>query len=251
MPALRNAWDSAAAARRSSPGTSWSSISMIVTRVPSSAKIAANSQPIAPPPTIARLAGRWSSSSSWSLVITRWSSTSNTGSMVGREPVAMMTASPVRSRTPPPAAPAAPDSPAWPVTRTVWASTSRPKPATTSTLRALRRCSTPPRCCSTTAALRASSAPKSTRGSPSTTPKPAASRARRSRSVAATRALVGMQPRLRQVPPIARDSTSATRAPSCAARRAATYPAGPPPRTTILLVTSASPYLLFVSVDRA
>ncbi len=88
---------------------------MIVTRVPSSAKIEANSQPITPPPTIAFiLAGSRSSSSSSSLVVTRGSSTSNTGSMVGREPVARMTASPVRSRDPA-VAPAALDSAAAPV----------------------------------------------------------------------------------------------------------------------------------------
>src|SRR5262249_32384274 len=48
-----------------------------------------------------------------------------------------------------------------------------------------------------------------------------------------SRALLGMQPMLRQVPPrAARLSTQATRSPSWAARMAATYPPGPAPITT-------------------
>ena len=51
-------------------------------------------------------------------------------------------------------------------------------------------------------------------------------------SAAARRALVGMQPQLRQTPPSLSRSTQATDRPSWAARMAPTYPAGPPPMTT-------------------
>ncbi len=51
-------------------------------------------------------------------------------------------------------------------------------------------------------------------------------------SAACSSALVGIQPQLRQTPPSLSRSTHATRMPSCAARIAPTYPAGPPPITT-------------------
>src|SRR6476646_5448975 len=51
-------------------------------------------------------------------------------------------------------------------------------------------------------------------------------------SLESSSALLGMQPMLRHVPPNAgRLSMHATRDPSWAARRAATYPPGPPPIT--------------------
>src|SRR3954465_1419332 len=46
------------------------------------------------------------------------------------------------------------------------------------------------------------------------------------------RALVGMQPQFRQMPPARSRSLQATLKPSCEARMAATYPPGPAPTTT-------------------
>src|SRR5436305_10339009 len=54
-----------------------------------------------------------------------------------------------------------------------------------------------------------------------------------SRSAEESRALEGMHPTFRQVPPRCSFSISATEAPSWAARIAATYPPGPPPITTM------------------
>src|SRR3954452_22974833 len=63
------------------------------------------------------------------------------------------------------------------------------------------------------------------------TPKFAPSRAASATSPACSSALVGMQPRWRQVPPSLSFSTRATDRPSCAARKAAAYPPLPPPST--------------------
>ena len=52
-------------------------------------------------------------------------------------------------------------------------------------------------------------------------------------SAACSRALVGMQPRCRHVPPTLSFSISATRWPSSAARSAQAYPPLPPPRMTM------------------
>src|SRR4051812_35743672 len=64
------------------------------------------------------------------------------------------------------------------------------------------------------------------------TPNCSPSRARSATSPACSRALVGMQPRCRQVPPTLSRSTSTTLMPSSAARSAAAYPPEPPPRIT-------------------
>jgi len=54
------------------------------------------------------------------------------------------------------------------------------------------------------------------------------------RSLESGSAFEGMHPTFRQTPPMAAFfSTMATESPSCAARMAAVYPAGPPPMTTI------------------
>ncbi len=65
------------------------------------------------------------------------------------------------------------------------------------------------------------------------TPNFALSRAWSAISAACSRALVGMQPRCRQVPPTLSFSISATRLPSSAARNAQAYPPLPPPSTTM------------------
>ncbi len=67
---------------------------MIVTLLPRPAKMEANSQPMAPPPTTTRLAGTSSRRRISSLVITRGSEKSKTGRRIGSEPEARMTASP-------------------------------------------------------------------------------------------------------------------------------------------------------------
>ena len=61
----------------------------------------------------------------------------------------------------------------------------------------------------------------------------ALSRAESATSAACSSALVGMQPRCRQVPPTLSFSIRATRLPSSAARNAQAYPPLPPPSTTM------------------
>src|SRR5690348_13819202 len=60
----------------------------------------------------------------------------------------------------------------------------------------------------------------------------APARAASASSAVCSSALVGTQPRCRQVPPSLSRSTRATLRPSWAARSAAAYPPLPPPRTT-------------------
>src|SRR5665647_1269707 len=128
--------------------------------------------------------------SSSSLVITRGSLQSNIPMRTGSEPLARMTASPSKTL------------PSSRVRRPGPASVARP--ATTSTLRAFMRWATPSRRSSATASLRAMKAGKSSVTSPVRTPKAGASCAARRRAAPATMALVGTQPRLRQVPPSTR-----------------------------------------------
>ena len=63
-------------------------------------------------------------------------------------------------------------------------------------------------------------------------PQSLAWRTRSANAADSSRALVGMQPRCRHVPPILSSSTSATFSPSWAARKAAVYPPVPAPSTT-------------------
>src|ERR1035441_8855727 len=84
---------------------------------------------------------------------------------------------------------------------------------------------------------------------PTETPNCVAPRALSATSAACSRALVGMQPRCRQVPPSLSDSTRITDSPSSEARIAAEEPPDPPPRITtaaLRLVIS----LLLVSCPR-
>src|SRR5215210_4569006 len=64
------------------------------------------------------------------------------------------------------------------------------------------------------------------------TPNCSPSRALSATSPLCSRALVGMQPRCRQVPPTLSFSIRTTDRPSSAPRRAAAYPPEPPPRMT-------------------
>src|SRR3954447_23971942 len=84
----------------STPGSTFGSTSRIVTFVPRSLIIDANSQPIAPPPTTTAEPGSLSIDSSSSLVTTSLPSTSKPGIVRGTEPDARITASPVTSTSP-------------------------------------------------------------------------------------------------------------------------------------------------------
>ena len=109
----------------SSPGRILGSASRIVTFVPRSASIEANSHPITPPPMMAARFGSSAIDRNSSEVITIVPSTSKPGSVRGTEPGASTTASPVSSTSP--------DAPPDTVTRLpAW---SRPCPSRTVTLR--------------------------------------------------------------------------------------------------------------------
>jgi hypothetical protein len=105
----------------------------------------------------------------------------------------------------------------------VFASLKLPVPLTHSTPFALKSDAMPPVICLTTPSFHSFAFPKSSCGSPATTPSfGSISRATCSACAVWTHALVGMQPTRRQVPPSSGSfSTQATRAPSCAARIAA------------------------------
>ena len=79
----------------------------------------------------------------------------------------------------------------------------------------------PPRNFSTTSSFRRPMAAKSTDTSRAVTPKVSPSRACRASSAVCRRVLVGMHPRLRQVPPTSRLSTMAVFMPRAAPWRAA------------------------------
>ena len=85
---------------------------------------------------------------------------------------------------------------------------------------------------STVARTRATVAPHCTSGVPITMPYLWATRTSRTSLAAFASTRVGTQPVLTQVPPVRDASTTATRAPSSAALRAADVPAGPAPITT-------------------
>src|SRR5215831_8093141 len=82
------------------------------------------------------------------------------------------------------------------------------------------------------------------------TPNDSASFALSAISAACSSALVGMQPRCRQVPPTFPRSMSATRMPSSAALSAQAYPPLPPPRMTMSyrpLLSATDPLLALLS----
>ncbi len=120
-----------------------------------------------------------------------------------------------------------------PSTAIVDALVNRPVPLTHSTPFALKRPATPPVIWATTPSFHAAAWGKSSCGSETPTPSFVnVSRASCSACAVCTHALVGMQPTRRHVPPRAGScSMQTTLPPSCAARIAAVYPAGPPPRT--------------------
>src|SRR5690349_11544541 len=119
-----------------------------------------------------------------------------------------------------------------PPTSTVVGEVSRPSPSITVIPRALSWPCSPLNSRSTTPSLYLLTPPMSTPSSVVRTPNCSPSRAESATSAACSSALVGIQPRCRQVPPTLSFSTRATDFPSVAARRAAAYPPLPPPRIT-------------------
>jgi hypothetical protein len=107
-----------------------------------------------------------------------------------------------------------------------------PWPCTTSILRLFTRPVRPLNRPSTTLSLYLLTPPMSTDSKVPLTPNCADSLMTSTVSAEWSSALVGMQPRCRQVPPTLSFSTMTTVMPSSAARRAAAYPPLPPPRTT-------------------
>src|SRR5262249_27848425 len=86
------------------------------------------------------------------------------------------------------------------------------------------------------------------------TPNDSASFALSAISAACSSALVGMQPRCRQVPPTLSRSMRATRLPSSAARSARAWPPLPPPRMTMSyrpLLSATDPLLALCSLSFA
>ena len=196
------------------------SASMIVTSLPMSASIDANSAPITPPPMMATRAGSSSSSSTWSDDSTRVPSKSRRGSERGYEPVAITRLAPSTSV------------PSASRTLCAAASTTSPRWSNTVTLRPLSSVSRPLVSRSMTSRLRACDRRRSSDGTPASTPKSGARWIVRSTSAVCRSSLAGMQPRCRHVPPTRPSSTRATSRPAAAPYSAVAYPAGPPPRTT-------------------
>ena len=141
---------------RSMLGMMLSSISTIVTLVPSSAKRHANSQPMTPPPRISRDFGISGIESSSVEVMTLFPFGINPGTSVS-EPLAMMILFAVISSTSPP-------SPS--TTLTVFLPVNAPCPLNTVTPAALSREPIPPRRVLITESLRASMASQSGETSP-------------------------------------------------------------------------------------
>ena len=127
MPRLANCRSTSLVMSSSQPGRILGSASRIVTLVPRSVIIDANSQPMAPPPITAAVGGSGCKESSSSEVRTNVPSTSNPGIVLGTEPDAMTTVSPSSSTSP--------DSPLDTVTR--WPGPRVPRPSYMVTLRRL------------------------------------------------------------------------------------------------------------------
>ena len=184
------------------------SASITVTSLPMSTRVDANSTPITPPPMMPTRGGTSVSSSTWSDDRTRTPSKSRPGSARGDDPVVMTRLSPStsvpsarRTRWAPASTPASTTSPR--LSNTV---TSRPCSSVSSPL--VRR--------STIACLRTWLRPRSSVGSPASTPNSAAPRTVRSTSAVWSSSFAGMHPRWRQVPPTRPCSTRATFRPAAA-----------------------------------
>ena len=227
IPRLPNAFASSLAASTSSCGISVSSISTIVTSEPKRWKIEANSQPMMPPPRTTRRPGTWVCARRPVESTQRGESIPSIGGRIGNEPVAMIALLNVISSPP--------------STASVFEPVKVPFPFAHSTPFALKRPATPPVICLTTPFFHSTAWPKSSSGAETFTPNLAkTSPAWCSACAVCTQALVGMHPTRRHVPPSSGScSTQTVFAPSCAARIAAVYPPGPPPRTTTSTSISA------------
>ena len=191
----------------SSPGRIFGNASRIVTSDPRSANVEANSQPIAPPPMTATRCGTKSMSRTSSLVMIG-PPRSKLGISRGTEPAARITVDPVISVV----------DPSLLVTVTVRSGPSRPTPLNTSTLRFLHIPAMPPTRPATIFCLRCWVTAKLTVGALDSMPKSAAWSTWRYTAAVSRKALAGMHPRLRQVPPrVASFSTSAAFRPAEAA----------------------------------
>ncbi len=204
---------------RSSSGRIADRYSSSVTWAPRSWNIEANSTPTAPAPITMMLAGIVVERRMSSEVTIRTPSGMMPGRDLTRDPVARTTSVAWRSRSPP--APGVPSSPAsW--TRTFVAPSRRPRPWIQVTLFFLTSEPRPFHMRFTTMSRRWPTFAKSTVVGPAIPmPKSAALWMRSLRAADSSIALVGMQPRWRQVPPILSSSTRATLRPSCAPRKAA------------------------------
>ena len=190
--------------RRSCPSTT-------VTSLPKARKMQAISQPMTPPPTMQRRLGRAVSSRASSLESTCSWSMPSPGISRTREPVAMITASPWTTVC----------APSLARTRTSFALFTSAVPQSTSILSAWQVLASPPLSTAATLSLRACTAAMSTSAPWPLMPYSARRLARERASALARRVLVGMHPRLRQVPPRSWRSTSVTSQPFSAASNAA------------------------------
>ena len=183
--------------------------STMVTSEPRRAQTEPSSRPMAPPPTTTSFFGMDASVRASVLEITVSPSNFMNGSSTGAEPVAMTMFLAVMD---------------WPPTVSVLAETKLASPVMTVTLRALARAATPPVSLATMPSFFLSMAVTSIETPSILMPCSAACFCTKTQcSEEARRALLGMQPTLRQVPPrVARLSMRATLRPSWAARKAHT-----------------------------
>ena len=206
MPRFLNARWTTEATSVSHPARIEGRPSRMVTLVPMSASMDANSHPMAPPPMTAAVAGSFFRSKNSSEVTTNLPSTSKPGKVRGTEPAARMTCVPWA--TTPASAPS--------TTLTLRSASSRPVPSKMVTLRPLSSPLTPLCRRSTTSFLRAWETEKSTSTPVAVMPKaPACSSVRRTCAVSRN-SLAGTHPRCRQVPPTLSRSTSAMLSPAAA-----------------------------------
>ena len=173
---------------------------------------------MAPAPMMASLFGWVGRVIASRLVMTRLPSKATPGMGVGLAPTAMMTWSAVTS---------------LPLTRTLCGPSSVAVPTSLLTPCLLNRLPMPLDSLSAMPRLRPITLGKSSLKLSKLTPWAAASvRILRMKLPSSSRALVGMQPQFRHVPPRFSCSTQRTFFLSCPARMAAAYPAGPPPMTS-------------------
>ena len=181
--------------------------STTVTSQPKLLSMQANSMPITPAPTMQTRRGRAVAASIWSDVHTvALSSAPSIGSVLGTEPVAMMMLGAVYSS---------------PSTSTVCASLHRASPLASVMPGAESSVSMPLRSVATMLSLREAARAKSKSAPSPSSPKSAPWRSVSIISALRAYALVGMQPRLRHVPPASARSAMTTFSPFLAACSAA------------------------------